>query len=110
MTFSGLMALILTHTHIQVCTRKQEKGYVEMHLNKIKRCGTLPPTVINSRYKETKVMWLSARMMVFSNNEVPINKDIVAALNIIVELIHKAKVDRIMYGYTQKLRESRNIK
>ena len=43
-------------------------------------------------------------------NEVPINKDIVAALNIIVELIHKAKVDRIMYGYTQKLRESRNIK
>lgn len=45
-------------------------------------------------YKETKVIWLSAEIMMFSNNEVPINEDIALALDLIPELVRQARVDR----------------
>ncbi len=74
-----------------------------MNLNKIERCGTLPPTVINPHdgYKETKVMWLSAEVRVLSNNDIPLNEDIALALDSIQETVRRARIDRLVEEYAE---------
>ena len=79
---------------------------IEAKRNEIERYGVLPPEVFGERvgYKETKVMWLSAGVMVLSNDEVPINEDIVKALDMISELVRRAKVDRSVEEYAERMR------
>ncbi len=69
---------------------------IELSCNEIEPCEILPPSARAHHvgYKETKVIWLSAGVMVLNNNDVPIDEDIAAALEIIPELVRCAKVDR----------------
>ncbi|MCM1225970.1 MAG: hypothetical protein NC320_00920 [Clostridium sp.] len=81
-----------------------------MNNNEIERYGMCLPEVkkICNGYKETEIIRLSARTTWLSNNDIPISENIAVALNAIAQLMHNAEVDRIMDGYTQKSRESRN--
>ena len=79
---------------------------IEAKRNEIERFGVVPPEIPGERegYKETKVMWLSAGVMVLSNNDIPINEDIAAALELIPELVRRAKVDRSVEEYAERMR------
>ena len=81
-------------------------NFIETNINEIEQLGVLPPEISEEceGYKETKVMWLSAGVMVLSNDEVPINEDIVKALDMISELVRRAKVDRSVEEYAERMR------
>lgn len=80
---------------------------IETNFNEIGQLGILPPEVLAEcgGYKETKVMWLSADVMVLSNNDIPVNEDISAALDLIQETVRRAKVDRSVEEYTERMRK-----
>lgn len=77
-------------------------GHTEVELR-----GTLPPSMNRPcvGYKETKVMWLSANVMLFSNSDVPITDDIKAALELIPELARRDRVDHLIEECAEWMRK-----
>lgn len=69
---------------------------IELSCNEIeqRRISVPAPNRPHAGYMETKVIWLSADVMILNNNDVPINEDIAVALELIPELIRQARIDR----------------
>lgn len=71
--------------------------------------GKLPSERVKcGGYKETKVIWLSAEIMMFSNNEVPINEDIAEALDLIPELFRRSRIDQLVDKCSEGQRHRRH--
>lgn len=79
---------------------------IRLSCNEIEQREILPPSPNrpHAGYKETKVIWLSAGVMMLSNDDIPINEDISLALDIIPELVRCAKVDRWVEECTEWMR------
>lgn len=48
----------------------------------------------NAGYKETLVTWLNPDCQIISNDDIPISEDIALALDLIQEMVRRARVDR----------------
>ena len=56
-------------------------------------------------YKETLITWLNPKCQVMSNNDIPINEEIAAALDMILKQIKCARIDRSVDEISVWMRE-----